>query len=76
MPFTAQDLITDKRPPISVTLSTSLHEVLEIMVENDFSQLPVVDKSNKPQGIVASYSILQALKTFGVSFESLKVNDV
>lgn len=76
MPFTAHDLITGKPQPVSVTPATPLYEALEMMVENDFSQLPVVNSTGIPCGLVTNDSILKALKTFGVGFDALKVNDV
>jgi hypothetical protein len=45
------------------------------MIENDFSQLPVIDESGRPSGMVTHESILRALDNFGMKLEELRVSN-
>jgi len=74
MPFTVQQLIEGHREPINVVPDYTAQQALELMIEHDFSQLPVVDENNKPLGIVTGDSILRALNNFGVSLTELQVS--
>ena len=74
MPFTVQQLIQGHQEPVTVSLQDNAQKALELMTENDFSQLPVVDENDKPLGIVTSDSILRALNNFGISFTELQVS--
>jgi CBS domain-containing protein len=76
MPFTAQDLIEDRSEPVSATLDNAVVDALELMIENDFSQLPVIDDENHPKGLITSDGILRGLSNFGVTIEKLSVRDV
>ncbi len=66
MPFTVQQLIEGRQEPVTVSPHDTVKKALELMIEHDFSQLPVVDESRKALGIVTSDSILRALNNFGV----------
>ena len=74
MPFTVQQLIQGHQEPVTVSLQDKAQKALELMIENDFSQLPVIDENEKPLGIVTSDSILRALNNFGVSLPELQVS--
>ena len=76
MPFTAQDLIEGKSSPLGVQPDNMIQQALEIMVEHDYSQLPIIDKNGLPNGMVTSDSILKGLKTFNLGLDSLRVHDV
>lgn len=52
-----------------------LNDALKVMIEYNFSQLPVVDADGKPLGIVTSDSIACTLLHFGAKIEELRVYD-
>ncbi|MBW3128544.1 CBS domain-containing protein [Hymenobacter profundi] len=60
---------------VSTNLNKSLAETLALMIEHDFSQLPVVDDQHKPLGMVTSDSIARALLHFGAKLQELRVQD-
>lgn len=66
MPFTVQQLIESYQEPVTVSPGDPAQKALALMVEHDFSQLPVVDENNKPFGIVSGDSIICALNNFGI----------
>ena len=74
MPFTVEQLI-ENREPVSVYDIDPVKKAQITMVENQFSQLPVIDKYKKVLGLITSDSILRALNTFGVSIDKLRVLD-
>lgn len=76
MAFTAEGLLEGKQPPVSVKADEPVQKALELMVENDFSQLPVIDDQNKPQGLITGDSILRGLNNFGVTVDLLRTRDV
>lgn len=76
MPVNASDLIKDRSAPVTVKLDDPVQKALELMVSQDFSQLPIVDEDNKPKGMVSADSILSGLANFGVTVEKLRVRDV
>jgi CBS domain-containing protein len=74
MPIAVGDLVQNQAT-ISVAPSATLAEALNIMIEHDFSQLPILDKQKKPIGMVTSTSIARALLRFGAKIEELSVSD-
>lgn len=48
MPYLISDLLEGHRTPVTVQSDTVISEALRVMVENDFSQLPVVDEHHRP----------------------------
>jgi hypothetical protein len=75
MPYPVQNLIEGRGEPVCVGPSDSVQKALEIMIENDFSQLPVIDDLNRPLGMITYESILQALNNLGVGVDKLSVDD-
>jgi CBS domain-containing protein len=61
MPFTVQQLIEDHQNIITASPEQSAKQAFELMIQHDFSQLPVVDNNNTLLGIVTTDSILRAL---------------
>lgn len=55
--YKAKDIMST--PAISVTENHTLQEVLELMAENNFSGLPVVDSDNKVSGIISNTDIIR-----------------
>lgn len=76
MPFTAQNLLEGRDFPVTVEPHDSTQKALELMLEYDFSQLPVIDRNKEPKGIITTDSILRGLVNFGVRIENLRVRDV
>ena len=76
MPFSADDLIQGREQPVTIQANASVRGALEIMIENDFSQLPIVDDHRFPQGIVSSNSILRGIVNFRKSLDRLQVSHV
>ena len=75
MLFTVRDLIEGHPRPVSVQPSDTIQKTVALMIEHDFSQLPVVDGDNRPLGMVTSDSIVRALTNFGVTVDVLHVRD-
>jgi len=75
MSFTVRQLIGSNKELVTVLNTDSVKKAQSLMVEHQFSQLPVVDEHNKALGLITSDSILRALNTFGVSIEVLRVLD-
>jgi CBS domain-containing protein len=73
MPYFVQELLENKRNVETAQMEEAVQDVLERMLENDFSQLPVVDQKNIPLGLITFESILQAQKSFGVGLDELRV---
>jgi CBS domain-containing protein len=73
MPFIVQDLIDENPNVIVARLKEPVQQALSRMIENDFSQLPIVDDEHRPVGMITSESILRALSNFGVGLDKLRV---
>lgn len=76
MPTTVRDLIESRQELVLVTVVPNdlVQTAIEKMLENNFSQLPVIDNEGKLMGMVTSNSILRALKNFGVTIDKLRVS--
>lgn len=60
---------------ITATEEMSVQDALDLMIEHDFSQLPVVDKeSKKPKGLITSDSILRTVSYFKTTLDKIKVS--
>jgi CBS domain-containing protein len=75
MAFLVRDLLEGRPRPVTIKPNHSLEEVLDLMVEHNFSQLPVVDANGKPMGIVTADTILNALKIFSLTVDKVKVSN-
>ena len=75
MSYPIQKLIEDHGAPVTVRPKERINHAVSLMIEHDFSQLPVVDNENRPFGLITSESILHALNNFGLSPEKLSVSD-
>ena len=60
MPFTVQQLIGGHQEPVTVSPKDTVKKALMLMIEHDFSQLPVVDEETS--------SSLQLGKYYSLSF--------
>ncbi|MDO7853131.1 CBS domain-containing protein [Hymenobacter convexus] len=76
MPIPAKHLVQHQNNLVTVDLDAKLTHALALMIEHDFSQLPVVDDAFKPQGIVTTDGITRALLTLGTNVKEIRVKDV
>jgi hypothetical protein len=76
MPYSVEQLIEDHGPPVCVKKDDCVDKALNQMMEHDFSQLPVIDDSNYPLGMVTNEGIIRGVRNFGVGLENLHVRDV
>jgi CBS domain-containing protein len=76
MPFIAQDLIEGRSKPTTVLAHEPAQRGLELMIENSFSQLPVVDPANKPLGLVTGDSILRGVANLRIPLDRLRISHV
>ncbi len=75
MPFLVKDLIEGRGEPVTVTRECSVKRALDLMIEHDFDQLPVVAEDGRHLGMVTHGSILRSLNCFDVKLDSLRVSD-
>lgn len=73
MPFTVQDLIVDRPEPVTVSRDESAEAALRRMIEFDYSQLPVVDREGRAEGMITSDSIIRALNHFDLTIKQMRV---
>lgn len=73
MTTTVYEFIKGNPPVVTVTKDEALTTALKRMIEHDFSQLPVVNGDNIPEGIITSDSILRALSNFGVVLNDIRL---
>jgi CBS domain-containing protein len=68
--------LSEKPDLVSVRQDETIRDVLKLMIENDFSQLPVVDNDNNLIGIVSEQRIMRMYYHLveGVSLLDLRVN--
>lgn len=75
MPFLVKDLIEGRGEPVTVTRDCLVKRALDLMIEHDFDQLPVLTEDKKHLGMVTNGSILRSLNCFDVKLDSLRVSD-
>ena len=73
MPFTVKDLIAGRPEPITTSRNASVQDALRVMIDGDFSQLPVVDSDATAQGMITSDSITRALSHFDLTIKEMRV---
>src|SRR5207248_10341068 len=77
MLFTVQDLIAEAPPVVTTRTNDPITVARRKMVENDYSQLPVVDTDGKSLGTAVTFrAILNALTSLGTTLDKLTVDDV
>jgi CBS domain-containing protein len=79
MPYQVQQLLEGKGYPTCVTRDDAVSKSLSLMIEHDFSQLPVVksvDDFDIPDGLITYEGILRGIRNFKARIEDLKVRDV
>jgi CBS domain-containing protein len=73
MPFTVQDLIVDRPEPVTVSRDESAQTALRLMIEFDYSQLPVIDREGRAEGMITGDSIIRALNHFDLTIKEMRV---
>lgn len=74
MPYPIKNLIEEREFPVCVGPTDPVQKALDLMIEHDFNQLPVIETGNMPVGMVTHESILRALRNFRVKIEHLRVS--
>jgi CBS domain-containing protein len=72
---TVQELLENKPAVIAIQERETVAVALQLMIEQDFSQLPVVNSNQQYVGLISNQSILAALKLFNTTLETLHVRD-
>ena len=73
MPYPVSNLIEGRGIPVSVKKSERVSKALSTMLENDYSQLPVLDDQDHILGMVTYKNILRALKYYQADLNELVV---
>lgn len=79
MPYQVQQIIEGKGMPTCVKRDDPVSLALALMVEHDFSQLPVTKRFEEfdvPEGMVTYEGILRGIRNFKAKIDDLKVRDV
>jgi CBS domain-containing protein len=77
MLFTVRDLISDAPPLVTVKHTDRAIDARRHMIQNDYSQLPVVDENGKSRACAVTFrSILNALHSLDTTLSKLTVDDV
>jgi len=79
MPYQVQQLIQGRGFPVCVKKDDAVSKALSLMIEYDFSQLPVIKNEgnyNIPEGMITYEGILRGIRNFKANIEELKVRDV
>src|SRR5688572_24983249 len=79
MPYQVQQIIEGKGMPMCVSKDDAVTVALALMVEHDFSQLPVikkVDDFDVPEGMITHEGILRGIRNFKAKIDDLRVRDV
>lgn len=64
MPYPIQNLLQGRGAPTTARPDDTVSSALAVMVEYDYSQLPVVDEHFKPLGMITYQSIVAAMDYF------------
>ena len=79
MPDQVKQIIEGKTKPVCVVKEDPVSKALSLMIEHDFSQLPVIRFDGGfdiPDGIITYEGILRGVRNFNAKLEDLKVRDV
>lgn len=76
MPFSVAQLIEGHSPLVCVNKDELVSHAFSLMIEHDYSQLPVIDDDNQPLGMVTHEGILRGIKHFNTEMKLLRVRDV
>lgn len=74
MPYPIQNLLEGRSGPITIRSSERVVDAVAVMIEKEYSQLPVIDDNDRPLGMISHESIVQAVNNFPVSIDALLVS--
>jgi len=74
MPYSVGNLISGRALPETVCPDEPVQCAINKMIDRDYSQLPIVDRDNKPLGMITTDSILRALERFQTPIDALRVS--
>ncbi|MBE0681129.1 MAG: CBS domain-containing protein [Anaerolineales bacterium] len=75
MPYSVEHLIENQGSVVLIQKTDTMTKALDLMIEHDFSQLPVVDESGVLLGMVTYESIMRATRSFNTKVDKLFVRD-
>lgn len=75
MSVTVKELLGDKIKPACIGEDEMAAAALRVMIENDYSQLPVVNGSEELVGMITTDSIARALNLLDLKVEALRVSN-
>jgi CBS domain-containing protein len=78
MAYQIYQIVEGKGPPVSVTKNDSVSTALSLMIEHDYSQLPVVSREDKAkdmvvetaEGMITNESVLRGIRNFKTNIDS------
>ena len=73
--LTVQELLEGHGAPVTVTADTPVAQAVELMIQHEFSQLPVVDAENRLLGLISMSSLMRASSHFDLPISALRVVD-
>jgi CBS domain-containing protein len=76
MASTVKNLMPESQTLVTAREEMTVQDALELMIEHDFSQLPVVDDSFQVKGLITSDSILRGSGYLGSKLDKIKVSHV
>jgi CBS domain-containing protein len=71
-----KNLMPESQALVTANEEMTIQDALKLMIEHDFSQLPVVDDSSQVKGLITSDSILKAISYLGSKLDKIKVSHV
>jgi CBS domain-containing protein len=75
MPYSVDHLIENQKKVLSIQKTDQLTHALDLMIEYDYSQLPVIDENGRIFGMVTYESILRATRSFSAKIDKLLARD-
>ena len=76
MPYPVENLLEGCGNPVVVKKNDPVNDALSLMIENDFSQLPVVNEENQPLGMITYEAIVKGLVNFNAQVDEILVGSV
>ena len=71
MPYSVEQIFKTPEDLISVPVNDTIMLAIDLMIEHNYSQLPVLDMDARLSGMVTYESIMRATRSFNVKLESL-----
>jgi len=75
MPYSVEHLLENQGNVVVIQKTDAISAALDLMIEHDFSQLPVVDANGTLLGMVTYESIMRAMRSFNTKADNLLVRD-